>query len=286
MRIIGWIATGSFYLLLYMLLLAGSDPVVRRLDYHPPGWDRRDGTMRLVLLTDTHMAMPGDTPERLARIVARINMLHPDLILLGGDYASTSSLTFRHYSPAEAVAPFARMKARHGVVAVFGNHDHWANAGAVGMALADAGAVSLVNGAIRRGPLVIGGVDDDYTDQADVRATADTMRRMGGIPVLLSHSPDVFPAVPRRIGLVLAGHAHCGQIVLPFIGAPYVPSRHGQRFRCGIYRKDDQLLIVSAGVGTSILPLRLGAPPDIWVIDISARDRPGVPGSREASSRS
>lgn len=286
MRIFGWIATASFFLLLYMLLLAGSDPVVRRLDYHPSDWDRRDGTMRLVLLTDTHMALPGDTPKRLARIVARINALHPDLVLLGGDYASTSSLTFRHYPPVEAVAPFARLNARYGVVAVFGNHDHWANAGAVGMALADAGVVSLVNGAIRRGPLVIGGVDDDYTNQADVRATADTMRRMGGVPVLLSHSPDVFPAVPRRIGLVLAGHTHCGQIVLPLVGALYVPSRHGGRFRCGVYRKGGQLLVVSAGVGTSILPLRFGAPPDIWVIDISSRRRPDVPGSRGESSRS
>jgi predicted MPP superfamily phosphohydrolase len=269
MRIFRWAATAGFFLLLYMFLLARSDPVVRHFAYHPAGWNAQDGRMRLVLLTDTHMSRPATPPQRLARIVDEINGLKPDLVLLGGDYMSTGPLAFSRYPAAEAVAPFRRIKAKYGVLAVPGNHDHWAGLGVVGHALADAGVTTLVNGAVRRGPLVIGGIDDDFTRQGDVRGTATLMRRLGGTPVLLSHSPDIFPAVPGRVGLVLAGHTHCGQVVLPLIGAPYIPSRYGARFRCGIHQNGAQTLIVSAGVGTSVLPLRFGAPPDIWVIDIS-----------------
>jgi predicted MPP superfamily phosphohydrolase len=268
MRFLGWAASAGFFLLLSMLLLAMSDPVVRHFAYHPAGWKPADGRLRLVLLTDTHMSLPVSSPLRLNRMVDRINGLKPDLVLLGGDYMSRTALSFRYPAP-EAVAPFARIKARYGVLAVMGNHDHWAGFGAVGLALADAGVTTLVNGAVRRGPLVIGGVDDDFTHQSDVRATVAVMKRLGGTPVLLSHSPDVFPAVPRRIGLVLAGHTHCGQIVPPLIGAVFTASRYGRRFLCGIHRNGDQTLIVSAGVGTSLLPLRFGAPPDFWVIDIS-----------------
>jgi predicted MPP superfamily phosphohydrolase len=268
MRILRWAATAGFFLLLYMVLQASGDPVVRHFTYHPPGWTAANGHLRLVLLTDTHMSLPVSSPGRINRIVDSINALKPDLVLLGGDYMSRTKLS-RRYPAAEAVAPFARFKARYGVLAVFGNHDHWAGFGAVGGALADAGVTTLVNGAVRRGPLVIGGVDDEFTRQADVRGTIAVMRRLGGTPVLLSHSPDIFPAVPRRIGLVLAGHTHCGQIVPPLIGAVYTASRFGRRFLCGIHHNGPQTLIVSAGVGTSMLPLRFGAPPDYWVIDIS-----------------
>lgn len=268
MRLLVLAAMAAFFLLLHMLLLATSDPVVRHFAYHPAGWTEADGRLRIVLLTDTHMSLPTASPRRIKRIVDSINRLKPDLILLGGDYMSRTKLS-RQFPAAEAIAPFARLEARYGVLAVIGNHDHWAGLGAVGLALADAGVTTLSNGAVRRGPLVIGGVDDDFTHQSDVRGTAAVMKRLGGVPILLSHSPDIFPAVPRRIGLVLAGHTHCGQIVPPLIGAVYTASRHGSRFLCGVHRNGDQTLIVSAGVGTSILPMRFGAPPDYWVIDIS-----------------
>jgi predicted MPP superfamily phosphohydrolase len=65
---------------------------------------------------------------------------------------------------------------------------------------------------------------------------------------------------------MLAGHTHCGQIRLPWYGAIGTVSRYGERFECGLIREDGRTLIVGAGVGTSILPLRLGAPPDLWLV--------------------
>ncbi len=138
-------------------------------------------------------------------------------------------------------------------------------------ALFGAGVTVLDNTAVRKGPVVIGGLDDIDTGHADLVAVVAAMDRLGGIPVLLSHSPDVFPNAPERIGLVLAGHTHCGQISLPLIGPLKTMSRYGRRYACGVVVEGRKRLIVSAGLGTSILPLRLNAPPDIWVIEIGGR---------------
>ena len=93
------------------------------------------------------------------------------------------------------------------------------------------------------------------------------MHALGGPAILLSHGPDVF-ADRRVTGLVLAGHTHCGQVVLPLLGAVAVPIRRGRRYVCGVFREQGRMLVVSAGIGTSRLPLRLGAPPDLWLIEL------------------
>src|SRR3546814_12171768 len=83
------------------------------------------------------------------------------------------------------------------------------------------------------------------------------MDRLGpGVPLLLTHSPDIAPAVPRPVAAIFAGHTHCGQIRFPFVGAISYVSRYGDRFACGDIRDGDQRVFVGAGLGTSILPLR------------------------------
>ena len=268
-RFVALVMAGLLLLLGYMLIEAMSDPVIRRLDYHPAGWPAHAEPMRLVLVTDPHVSWPDMTPERLARIVASVNSLRPDLVLLGGDYLIGHKLA-KPYSPAQSIRPLADLKARRGVIAVLGNHDHWTNLVGARRSLRAAGITLLDNDAVRVGPLAIGGVDDDYSGHANVARTAAKMDKLGGIPILLSHSPDVFPVTPYRIKLVLTGHTHCGQIALPLFGPVVTSSRYGLRYACGLMRGGDQTLIVSAGIGTSQLPLRLAAHPDIWIIDIGA----------------
>ena len=268
-RFIALVMAGLLLLLGYMFIEAMSVPVIRRFDYHPAGWPPRAAPMRLVLVTDPHVSWPDMTPERLGRIVTSINALKPDLVLLGGDYLIGRKLA-KPYSPADSIRPLAALKARNGVIAVMGNHDHWTNLAGARQSMRAAGVKLLDNDAVRIGPLVIGGVDDDYSGHADVARTAAKMDRLGGIPILLSHSPDIFPITPYRIKLVLAGHTHCGQIALPLFGPLVTSSHYGLRYACGLMRSGDQMLIVSAGIGTSQLPLRLAAQPDIWVIDIGA----------------
>lgn len=104
-------------------------------------------------------------------------------------------------------------------------------------------------------------MDDAFTDHHDVAAMIGATRAKGGVPVVLSHSPDPFPDLPTDIGLKVAGHTHCGQIRLPLVGALSYMSEHGDRYACGLIRERGQALVVSAGLGTSLLPLRSGRCP-------------------------
>jgi len=141
-----------------------------------------------------------------------------------------------------------------------------------------AGIAVLDNSAVRAGPLAIGGLDDAFTHHDDLSATLRAMAKLGGAPILLSHSPDPFPRVPADVALMVAGHTHCGQIRLPVVGALSSMSEFGDKYACGVIVEDGKTLVVGAGLGTSILPLRLGAVPDMWIITLKKRTRSGGDG--------
>jgi predicted MPP superfamily phosphohydrolase len=86
--------------------------------------------------------------------------------------------------------------------------------------------------------------------------------------LLITHNPDLFPEVPDRVMLTLAGHTHGGQVRLPLIGAPIVPSAYGQRFVAGHIVERGRHLFVSTGIGTSDIPVRFGVPPAIFVLTL------------------
>ena len=88
--------------------------------------------------------------------------------------------------------------------------------------------------------------------------------------ILLVHEPDIFPRVPPRVALTLAGHTHGGQIRVPLIWPAFVPSRYGERYAYGHVVEHDRHLIVSGGLGTSIIPARLGVPPEIVHVTLTA----------------
>ena len=155
--------------------------------------------------------------------------------------------------------------------AVLGNHDWWYDGGRVGRALEGAGIRLLEDTATRvdarGGPLWIAGVSDLYTRPADVgRALASVPE--GAPVILLTHNPDVFVRVPARVLLTLAGHTHGGQVNLPGLGRLVVPSQFGERFAIGHVHEDGRDLFVTPGIGTSILPVRFGAPPEISVLTV------------------
>ena len=88
--------------------------------------------------------------------------------------------------------------------------------------------------------------------------------------LLLTHSPDVFPDIPARVSLTLAGHTHGGQVNLPLVGRPIVPSKYGQRYAAGHIIEQGRHLFVSTGVGTSIIPVRFRVPPEIQILTVSS----------------
>ncbi|NIJ35735.1 hypothetical protein FHR22_000384 [Sphingopyxis panaciterrae] len=263
-------------LLLFALAIVGkglwnarAEPIVRTATIAVAGWPADTPPMRVLLISDTHVAGPDMPPERLRAILRRLNRLKPDLILLAGDFHSGKNVATRHYSAAEVTAPFAEAKARLGVVAVLGNHDYWFQPEPIARGMRAAGVTVLRNGAVRRGPLIVGGVDDEVTRHDNLKRTYAAMDRLGPGPrILVTHSPDIVPELPAPVAAVFAGHTHCGQIALPVVGALSYASQYGDRFACGAMTDHGQRLFVGAGLGTSILPLRYGVPPDVWLVTL------------------
>ena len=88
--------------------------------------------------------------------------------------------------------------------------------------------------------------------------------------LLLSHNPDLFPDVPERVALTLSGHTHGAQVDLPVVRDRMTPSRFGARYAGGIFEEGGRVLFVSRGVGTSSLPVRFLAPPEVAMLELTA----------------
>jgi predicted MPP superfamily phosphohydrolase len=264
---------GGLALLLFAFAEARRDPVVRTATIALPDWPPGTAPIRVALLSDIHIGNATMGAERLDRIVDRVNALRPDIVLIAGDFIAGHAPDDAARLGEAMVPPLARLRAPLGTVAVLGNHDHWTGAAAVRDQLRRAAVTVVENHAVARGPLAIGVVGDDFTGRADLAATVRALRRLPGARLVLTHSPDIAPNLPDEIPLVLAGHTHCGQIVLPLIGALASASQFGERYRCGTRREPGRLVVVGAGLGTSVLPLRLGAPPDLWLLTLGPAPR-------------
>ena len=245
-----------------------ADPVVHQTEVDLPGLVADMPPLRVLLMSDLHVIDPEMPPARLARIVAQVNALRPDLVVIAGDFISDRLLATGHYAVRDAVAPLAGLRAPLGTIAVLGNHDHWRSASRGKLELARIGVTVLTNNSVRRGPLIIGGLDDYGTQHDNSLAMMKTVPP-GNVPlIVVSHNPDVFQHRTFDVPLVLAGHFHCGQIGWPWGGTPAHTSDWDDRFSCGRSEKDGRTLIVTAGLGNSVLPFRLFIKPDMWLVTV------------------
>lgn len=271
---------GGLVTTLTILILVGignaqSKPVMRQMTLHMVGIPAGSRPVKVALLADIHLGNSGMTPGRLAEIIDQVNASRPDIALLAGDFITGHDARGAAERATGLTRPLTHLRAPLGVVAVLGNHDHWTAPNAVREALARAGITVLENQAVRRGPFAVIGIGDRFSGHDDISSSLMAARRIGGVPIVLTHSPDIVPDLPAGQPLVLAGHTHCGQVVLPWIG-PLVmraPADHWRqlynpRYRCGIVRDGGRTAIVTAGVGTGTLPIRLGAMPDWWLITL------------------
>jgi predicted MPP superfamily phosphohydrolase len=223
---------------------------------HWPG--ELDG-LRVLLVADLHAGPSLVAPERVA---ARAAELDADLVVLLGDLVDA-----RHPAAPEPVAAaLGVLRPPLGVLAVLGNHDWRADGPRVRAALRAAGITVLENRAVPVGDrLWVAGVSDLRTRRPSVgRALADVP---ADAPVLLlSHHPNVFPRVPARVALTLAGHTHGAQVNVPLVRRVVARSP----YTGGHVRERGRDLYVSTGVGTTRLPVRLGRPPELVVLDLRA----------------
>jgi uncharacterized protein len=254
---------------------ATHDPIVRTASVTVANWPVDAPPFRVLLLSDVHVAGPDMPPQRLRAIIQKLNALKPDMVAIAGDLISEKRLATQLYTPKQIAALLGGFKSPQGTVVALGNHDNWADPAAFKSELTAQGITVLENDAARRGPFIVGGVGDDFSDHDDVPATYHAMEALrnafgvakGKMPrLLLTHSPDIVPDLPGPVAAVLAGHTHCGQIVLPFYGPVSYVSRYRDRFGCGDITDKGQRVFVGAGLGTSVVWLRYGAPPDVWLI--------------------
>ncbi len=245
---------------------ARADPVVRRVTMALPDWPAGKPPITIALMSDIHMESMAMDEGRLARIVGQVNALHPDLVVLAGDFIEGRGVGEADRAIPLLARPLSQLKAPLGVVAVLGNHDHWTDPAPIAAMLRRIGVVVLVNQGEGLGPLALGGLDDPATHHDRIAPTQAALATLAGAGVMVAHSPDVAVKLSRRTTLLLAGHTHCGQVVLPLIGAPVEVTN--PRYRCGIVRDPHRLTVVTAGLGTSNLPIRFGAPPDLWLVRV------------------
>lgn len=247
--------------------------------------------LKLVQLSDTHLG-PRIPASFIRNAVAQTLALAPDIVLLTGDYV--------HNGP-QWVEPAARLfeplvAPGRVVVGVLGNHDWWAGGQRVTAALTRTGVRMVDNARCFYDPhsrsivrdsetpreecLCISGVGDLREDHVDFRAA------LAGVPesmprLMLAHRPDTaeLPELlaprPPRIDLMLCGHTHGGQVRLPIIGTPMVPSRYGSKYAVGLVQGPACRVLISRGVGMSIVPVRFGVPPEI--VEITLTRAPAAP---------
>ncbi|WP_236781522.1 metallophosphoesterase [Aurantiacibacter gangjinensis] len=249
-----------------------ADPEILRTEVALKGMAPGAEPVTVALLSDIHVAGPDMPPSRLAEIVEQVNALGADAVFIAGDLVSEKRTATHIYTAEEVVAPLAGLDAPLGVVVVPGNHDHWFDWDGLQAGLRSHGIRVLQNEAAQIGPLVVGGVDDAYTRRDDLSEVLRQMEGLEGGRLILTHSPDVSPQVPGDISLVLAGHTHCGQIEVPFIDAVRSISAYGDRYACGEVVEGGRTTIVGAGLGTSLLPLRFGTRPQVWLVTLRGVD--------------
>lgn len=262
---------------IYGFVIEPARLVERRYVLALPYWPASCDGLRVDVVADLHTGSPRNGVEQLDRLVQRLASSDADIVLMAGDYVILSVLAGT-YVPPEVIASHLRpLTARKQVYAVLGNHDWWKNGPKVSRAFSGAGVHMIDNVAVAVdvGGCVfwLAGLGDLLEGRPDV---AGTYRGIpAGAPVIaLTHEPALFPAIPPRTALTVAGHTHGGQINplsrwLPDHG--FKPRSHWLR---GAYRAGGQVLFVSPGIGTSILPMRLGVPPEISRLTLQRTQAP------------
>jgi predicted MPP superfamily phosphohydrolase len=255
--------------------------VVTPYALNPPGWPA-GRKLTISVIADLHAGGPDMTLPHVRRVVDTANALQPDLIVLLGDFKAWYRFKTEPVADADWSAELARLRAPLGTWAILGNHDWWHDLAGVRNALAAMRIPLLENSAVLLGPpgqqFWLAGIGDQIAYQlghGHFRGVDDlpgTLRHVktDDPVILLVHEPDIFVRIPPRVALTLAGHTHGGQIRVPLIWPHFVPSAYGARFAYGHIVEDDRHMIVSGGLGTSIIPARFGVPPEIVHITLGA----------------
>ncbi len=248
--------------------------VVTRYAPKPIGWPA-NRKLTMTVIADLHAGGPDMLLPHIKEVIDTANALQSDIIVLLGDFKAWYHFKTKPVVDADWAAELARLRAPLGTWAILGNHDWWHDLEGVRGALGDVRIPILQNAAVLLGDpgqrFWLAGLGDQLAyrlGHGRFRGVDDLPHTLSQVKtddptVLLAHEPDIFPKVPDRVALTLAGHTHGGQIRVPLIWKHFVPSHYGARFAYGHILEDNRHMIVSGGLGTSIIPARFGVPPEI-----------------------
>jgi uncharacterized protein len=248
------------------------------------GWNKAFENYKIVAISDIHGGSNFIDEEKIKNVVKLANEQNADLIVLLGDYVSEKTRDHKLLKmPISTIADNLKgLKAKDGVFAVLGNHDGWYGDEKVKTEFERVGYRVLENEIvyIERGgeKFRLFGLKD----QLKIKGWyifADEMREiLNRDPttnvVILEHSPDILPiftndiSIAKDIKLMLCGHTHGGQVRLPIVGTPMVPSGFGQKYANGLVVEKNINLFITPGIGTSLIPVRFGVPPEISVLTV------------------
>jgi hypothetical protein len=250
--------------------------VVNEVAIKLPNFPKQLDGFKVVAIADIHGGSNSVDEEKLRYLVGLTNQQQPDLIVLLGDFVSQQYFNRAKLKmDSDVVAKNINgLKAKYGVYAALGNHDWWNNGAKIRQELEANGMKVIENDVspieVNGQTIWILGIPDFLTRQPIVLQMAMSGINKPGTIIAITHNPDIFPEVPSNISLTIAAHTHGGQVNIPFIGSPIVPSKYGQRYVAGHVVEKGRHLFVTTGVGTSILPLRFRVPPEIAVLTLSS----------------
>lgn len=229
--------------------------------------------LRIAALSDLHAGAPFMNAAKLRRVVTMTNASHPDLIVIAGDIFAQQVWGGVTMPPREVADALTGFSAPLGSYAVFGNHDEGNLLGLYGSELRRIGITPIDNDvrsiAVGDRHFWLAGFGDLQTGRPQI---VDTLAKVtDDAPVIgLTHNPDLFPAMPARVALLIAGHTHGGQVRLSGISRSVLRETRDSELRYlrGHYREQTDLF-VTTGIGTSELPVRFRVPPEISLLTLS-----------------
>ena len=276
----GAIFTIAAGILFYGLLIEPDRLVLREETITLPHWPESLDGLRVAIVADLHAGAPHIDEEKISEVVKRTNATNPDIILLPGDFVIQGVLGGKFIAPETSAAILAGLKAPLGVWAVIGNHDWWFSFQQTRDALESRGIRVLEDEAVRitsgQGAFWLVGVGDIFVGEDNMDAALDGVPPNAPI-LMMTHSPDLFPHIPVSVDLTISGHTHGGQVYIPGLGRPMVPSRFGDRYAVGHIIEGGRHLFVSAGIGTNIIPMRFLVPPEINLLTLKAQSGDKTP---------
>jgi len=235
------------------------------------GWPQELNGLHIAVLADIHTGGPFIDEMKLSDIVEKTNALQPDLIVLLGDYMSGNTWHGHRVEPEVTVAVLRNLHAPLGVFSVLGNHDWWYDGKKVRRAFEQDGLRVLDDEVVELNwqgkSFWLVGLADVWTRPQHISETIAKTPPDATV-IAITHNPDIFPNVPQRVPLLLAGHTHGGQVNIPFLGTPIVPSAYGSKYTAGHVMENGHHLFVTTGIGISILPVRFRVPPEIVLLTI------------------